>query len=59
LLGLQNELLKYDISVPELQGTPEDIAAEKCRIAANMVSTNGSVVVGFRNACTPLAALTH
>jgi hypothetical protein len=26
--------------VPELQGTPEDIAAEKCKIAADMVSNN-------------------
>jgi len=25
--------------VPELQGTPEDIAAEKCKIAADMVGT--------------------
>lgn len=52
ILGLDRLSLRSEkIELPELQGEPEDIVTEKCRIAAERVSMPGPVLVDDTSLC--------
>lgn len=48
-LPLQIQIISQSIDLPELQGTPEEVAVEKCTVAAAQV--NGPVIIEDTSLC--------
>lgn len=46
IIGNVIEVESQSIDIPEIQGTSEDIAREKCRRAAEVVSPNDCLAAG-------------